>query len=86
MTYQINLSKSSEKSLEKLEKNIRERIIDFLYVKARTNPHLYKEPLYGNKKGLWKFRVGDYRIICEIFNERLVILVIEIGHRREVYK
>jgi mRNA interferase RelE/StbE len=86
MDYEIKLAKQAEKSLEKLDKAIRERVIDFLYTKVRVNPTLHREPLHGTKKGLWKYRVGDYRIICEIKNSELTVLVIDIGHRREVYR
>ncbi len=85
MAYQIKLEKLAEKNLDRLDKPTRERIIDFLYTKVRVNPLLHREPLRGNKKGLWKYRVGDYRIICAIKNNELVVLVIEIGHRREIY-
>jgi mRNA interferase RelE/StbE len=44
------------------------------------------KPLTGSLKGYWRYRVGDYRIICELRDEELLILVIEIAHRREVYK
>ncbi len=83
--YKINLSKRAEKNLDKLDKQTRERIIDFLYTKVRVEPLKHREPLHGNKKGFYKYRVGDYRIICEIKNSELTILVIEIGHRREIY-
>ncbi len=85
MTYQIKLAKPAEKNLDKLDKSTRERILDFLYTRVRPDPFLLRESLRGNKKGLWKYRVGDYRIICEIKNSELVVLIIEIGHRREVY-
>ena len=85
MTYQIKLAKAAEKNLDKLDKSIRERIIDFLYIKVAANPLLNREPLQGNKKGLWRYRVGDYRIICEMKNKELVVLVIDIGHRKEIY-
>ena len=49
------------------------------------NPRQYVNPLVENRSGQWRYRVGDYRIIAEIEDEELVILVIEIGHRRYVY-
>ncbi|MGI9500042.1 MAG: type II toxin-antitoxin system RelE family toxin, partial [Geminicoccaceae bacterium] len=42
-------------------------------------------PLFGNLAGKWRYRVGDYRIICEIEDEHLVVVIVKIGHRREVY-
>ena len=41
---------------------------------------------HGDKGGLWRFRIGDYRAICKIEEERLVVAVLEVGHRREVYR
>jgi mRNA interferase RelE/StbE len=40
----------------------------------------------GNHAGLWRYRIGDYRVLCEIQDEKIVVLVLAIGHRREVYK
>lgn len=85
MVYQIVLAKRAEKNLDKLDKQTRERIIDFLYTKVKPDPLKYREPLHGNRKGLYKYRIGDYRVICEFKNSQLTILVVEIGHRREIY-
>lgn len=85
MAFQIKLAKCVEKSLDKLDRVPREKIIDFIYHKIQPNPFLLREPLHGTKKGLWKYRVGDYRIICEIKNSEFVVLVIDLGHRREIY-
>jgi len=49
------------------------------------NPLLYLEPLAGELGGYYKFRVGDYRLICSKENENFVVIVIELGHRREIY-
>lgn len=51
-----------------------------------TNPFQQGKPLVGDKSGLWRYRVGDYRLICEVQQEKVVILVVEIGHRRDIYK
>ena len=48
-------------------------------------PRHFGEPLRGNLAGLWRYRVGDYRIICEIQEEQLVVLALAVGHRRDVY-
>ncbi|MEF9988396.1 MAG: type II toxin-antitoxin system RelE/ParE family toxin, partial [Christensenella sp.] len=50
------------------------------------NPRLYGKALQGKYKTLWRYRVGDYRIIVNIEDEKLVILLLEIGHRKEIYK
>jgi mRNA interferase RelE/StbE len=71
--------------LKKLEKPLQQRIHDALKNKISINPYLYLEPFHGIKKDLFKHRVGDYGVICEIKNEKLVVLVFDAGHRREVY-
>lgn len=86
MVYRIEFKKSAEKNLVKLEKSLQKRIYDFLDLRVRIDPERYCEPLHGDKKGLHKIRIGDYRVICEMLNNKLVILVIEIGHRREIYR
>ena len=55
-------------------------------VELLENPRFRGKALVENMKGLWRYRVGDYRIICEILEEEVVISVIKIGHRRAAYK
>ena len=49
------------------------------------NPYLRGAPLTGGLSGYWKYRVGDYRLLCEIHDDKLLVLIVKIGHRREVY-
>ena len=49
-------------------------------------PQIFGKSLKGNKAGLWRYRIGNYRLICEIIDNKLIILVLTIGHRREIYK
>lgn len=86
MDYKIIFSEAAEKNFSKFERTIKKRIVEFLEKRVRPNPNQLRQPLQGNKKGLWKYRVGDYRIICDIKDNELTVLVIDIGHRREVYK
>lgn len=51
-----------------------------------ANPFEHGKMLVGDKSGLWRYRVGDYRLICEVQQDKVVILVVEIGHRRDIYK
>jgi mRNA interferase RelE/StbE len=55
-------------------------------VLAIEDPRKLGKPLKGDKGDLWRYRIGDYRAICKIEAERLVVLVLEVGHRREVYR
>lgn len=81
--YEIILSKRVAKFIDKLEFQDRERIIISLD-KLRIRPEAYLKRLVGEKS--YKFRVGDYRLIIDIENDRLLILVIDIGHRKNIYK
>jgi mRNA interferase RelE/StbE len=83
--WKISFSLKADKLLEKLDKNTRQRILDYLD-KVVNDPRAFGKPLTGNKNGIWRYRVGDYRILCEIINEELIILVIDLGHRRFIYK
>ena len=83
MTYGIIFSDRALKQLKKLEKNVQERIISTLErIKIRPQVHVTK--LVGDPG--YRLRVGDYRVILDIDEGNLVILVIKIGHRKKIYK
>jgi mRNA interferase RelE/StbE len=89
LAWTIELRASAEKQLGRLAKRDAARIISFLEERlaTRENPRELGDALKGHALGgYWRYRVGDYRIICDIQDQRLVVLVIEIGHRREVYR
>lgn len=88
MNWQISFKGKVEKKLEKLDKSARRQIIKYFdkITESNENPKSFGRPLLENKKGLWRYRVGDYRIICDIHDNELIILVIDIGHRSEIYK
>jgi mRNA interferase RelE/StbE len=50
------------------------------------NPRLWGEALVGEFSGLWKYRIGTFRLVCQIQDDKLLVLVVELGHRREIYK
>jgi mRNA interferase RelE/StbE len=60
-------------------------IVHYLESKIAISPHNFGKSLLREKKGLWRYRVGDYRIICNINNNELLVLVIDVGHRRDIY-
>jgi len=85
----IEIDAGAEKQLGKLNKSDARRIRDFLRERLTgvENPRRIGKALVGKQyENLWRYRVGDYRIICRIQDQRLVVLVIEIGHRREIYR
>lgn len=81
--YSIIYSKKAEKQLGKLDKEIRSRIIRSLE-KLRIRPEAYIERLAGDPG--YKFRVGNYRVIMDVDSGKLIILVIKVGYRKNVYK
>ena len=79
----------ADRQLDKLDRQVAKRILKFLNQRVRTldNPRSIGEALRGSKLGeFWKYRVGDHRLICSIEDWRVLILVLRIGHRREVYE
>ncbi len=87
MAWQIEFDQAAEKELSKLDRQAQKDILEFLKkrVGARENPRDFGEALRKNLSGLWKYRVGDYRVIAEIQDQRLVVLVVRVGHRSRVY-
>ena len=89
MAWRVEWSKGAERDLESLSSDIEKRIIDFVEnrVASLENPRDIGEALKGGKLGhLWKYRVGDYRVMASIEDDVVKILVVAIGHRREVYR
>jgi len=80
--YEVILTQKAENQLKKLEKNIQERIIAVLE-RVRIRPEIYFQRLVGEK--LYKLRVGDYRVIADINNTKLIIFIIKVGHRKNIY-
>jgi mRNA interferase RelE/StbE len=85
MTYNILFTDRSKRQFNKLGKDIQKQVISYLEKRVVSNPLKFGKSLVGDKKGLWRYRVGDYRIICNISNSQLLILVLEVGHRKEIY-
>ena len=74
------------KQLKKLNKIANARIVDYMdEIAVLKNPRERGKALVGNFAGFWRYRVGDYRILCRIQDDVLEILVVEIGHRKNVY-
>ena len=89
MAWSIKLSPASEKQLDRLDPQVARRLLSFLYdrVSLLDNPRSIGEALKGTELGdLWKYRVGDYRIIASIEDKLVRMLVVRIGNRREVYR
>lgn len=86
--YQIIIKESALKQMKKLDPSMN-RIIKNWIVKNllnTDNPRLHGKALTGNLKGIWRYRVGDYRIFADIQEDILTIFIFEVAHRRDVYK
>ncbi|MGC1417338.1 MAG: type II toxin-antitoxin system RelE/ParE family toxin [Candidatus Acidiferrum sp.] len=89
MPWQVELSATATGELQKLDSPQRKHILKFLHERlaALENPRSIGQALHGSKFGeFWKYRVGDYRLILKIEDARVLMLVLRIGHRREIYR
>ena len=87
MLYRTEFTKQAKRMLKRLDPNISLRITGWVRenLEGCENPRAHGKPLHGNRKGEWSYRVGDYRLIADIQDDRIIILVTEVGHRREIY-
>lgn len=89
MTWQIEFDRRAQKEFQRLDRPARERILRFLTerIEPSTDPRSLAEPLAGDAfAGLWRFRVGDYRLIAHFEDEVFLVLILRISHRRAVYR
>lgn len=87
MAWRIDFTKRADKAMRKLDRQTAARIFDELdEVAALEDPRSRGKALTGNLSGLWRYRVGNYRIICDIEDGVLVILVVDVEHRSRVYR
>lgn len=87
MNYTVIFADKAQKQLEKLDKSIAALIIGWVEKNLQNceNPRLHGKALIANRSGQWRYRIGDYRLICEIQENEITILVLEVGHRRNIY-
>ena len=89
MAYNVELSAEVDRELGKLDAQQAKRILKFLHqrIAKLDDPSSIGEALHGSRLGeFWKYRVGDYRMICKIDDDRLVVLVLRVVHRKEIYR
>ena len=88
MQYRVVFTEKSKKQLSKLDKSVASLIIGWIEknIEGCENPRIHGKGLLGNKSGQWRYRIGDYRAICEIRDEEVIILVLEVGHRKHIYE
>jgi mRNA interferase RelE/StbE len=89
MAWKVELSAEAARELGKLDAQPARRILKFLHERVATldNPRSIGKALRGSRLGeFWKYRVGPYRLICKIEDDRLIVLVLRVGHRKEIYR
>lgn len=88
LTWTIEWDDRARKELRKLDSSIQKEILSYLRLRIAEsdNSRIFGQSLSGNKSGLWRYRVGNYRIICRIADDAFVVLVIGVGHRKEIYE
>jgi len=86
MAWKIEFARSAEKELSKIESQATRRILRFLKERVANDPRSVGEPLKGELSEFWRYRVGDYRLYATIQDEQVTVLVVKVGHRREVYR
>jgi addiction module toxin, relE/stbE family len=87
MIYEISTTEKFDKSFKKLDRQT-QRIIKLWIEKNLINcenPRIHGKALTANRSGQWRYRVGDYRILAEIHDDKLVLILIDVGHRRDIY-
>ncbi len=88
MIWQVEWDERARRELRQLDRPVQQQILKYLRQRVATSedPRRFGRALTGSLGGLWRYRVGDYRLICQFEDERLIVLIVGVGHRREIYK
>jgi mRNA interferase RelE/StbE len=89
MAWKVELSAEADREITRLDPQHRRRILKFLHERVANldDPRSIGQALHGSRLGeFWKYRVGPFRLICKIEDDRLVVLILRVGHRREIYR
>ncbi len=86
MAWTVEITRTAEKQIMKLDRKAQKSVIEFLRdrIQPSTNPRQWGKPLHGDKGGLWRYRVGDYRLICDIQDKKITVLVLRVGQRKDI--
>jgi len=86
--YQVSFLPSAEKQFLKLDKIIQKQLQEYINTNLNNtdNPRRYGKALKGKFKGLWRYESGNYRLVCNIHDNIVQILIVKIGHRKNIYK
>ncbi|MGD9938953.1 MAG: type II toxin-antitoxin system RelE/ParE family toxin [Clostridia bacterium] len=87
MAWSVEFTLTAEKQLKKLDKKWQSLILDYLEDDIATldDPRSRGKALVGDKKGFWRYRIGDYRALCKIEDDHMIIIAVVLGHRENIY-
>lgn len=88
MKYRVELTERAKKTIKKLDKYTAKMILSWLRknLEGCEDTRSHGKGLTANRSGQWRYRIGDYRLIADIQDDKVLILVLEIGHRRDIYE
>jgi mRNA interferase RelE/StbE len=88
LAWKIEYDEGAVKDLRKLDRQVQREILDYMdrRIAKADDPRAFGKPLRHTKFGLWRYRLRDYRIICQLQDAKLIVLVVAIGHRSTVYE
>ena len=86
MAWKIEVTRETEKGLARIDQQEAKRIIKYLRERVALNPRQCGKALQGDLSNLWRYRIGDYRVLCDIKDAEICVLVIRVAHRKEVYR
>ena len=88
MTWTVEWDDRARKELRKLDSSVQRKILGYLRtrIEGSKNPRVFGQSLSGDKQGLWRYRIENYRLICKLEDDKFIVFVVGVGHRREVYE
>jgi mRNA interferase RelE/StbE len=86
--YKFRKTKKFDKQMLKLDRHVRSKIASYIedVLGQLTSPRLLGKALTGDKNGLWRYRIGDYKLICRIEDEVVTVIMLSVAHRKDVYE
>jgi len=87
LSWTVEFDAKVEKELKKLDRNVSKKILKYIdeRIIQQEDPRVFGKELRGTLGGLWRYRVENYRIICRLEDDRMLVLVVRIGHRKNIY-
>lgn len=86
--YRVEYSKDALKTLKKLDRPTARLILSWVEknLSGTSDPRQHGKPLTGDLAGIWRYRIGDYRLLAKIEDDKLIIFLLEVGHRKQIYQ